>query len=196
MARCAPGRRAPVCQSESPRKTAARCVDDHGARRVVRLRGARREIRARRLSRGHRRLPEAIARDPNDTDSTLYLTMALNPSGLFDIARDSASRMMAVDPFSWMSWVAVGLAQWFDGGMAGSIDLLSSGRPQAGAARRKALARPAATASVAARARLCTARPRPDASRRQCRRRNRRCARCSGASPSRSVVPRHQTRRR
>ncbi len=66
----------------------------------------------------------AIARDPNDTDSHLYLAMAVNICGLVDMAKDSAARMIATDPLSWMSWEAVGVARWFDGGMPQSIDPL------------------------------------------------------------------------
>ena len=67
---------------------------------------------------------EAIARDPNDTDSMFYLTMALNVSGLTDAAKKSASRMVATDPLAMWSWAAVGIVGWFDGGVAGSIDPL------------------------------------------------------------------------
>ena len=70
---------------------------------------------------------KAIARDPNDTDSMLYLTMALNMSGLFDAAKHSASHMMATDRLSWMSWVAVGVADWFQGGIAEGIHQLRRG---------------------------------------------------------------------
>jgi serine/threonine-protein kinase len=65
---------------------------------------------------------EAIARDPNDTDSMFYLTMALNLSGLTDAAKKSASRMVATDPLAMWSWAAVGIVGWFDGGVAGSMD--------------------------------------------------------------------------
>ena len=70
---------------------------------------------------------QAIARDPNDTDSRLYLTMALNMSGLFNAAKESASHLMATDQLSWMSSVAVGAVGWFDGGTAGGIDQLRRG---------------------------------------------------------------------
>ncbi len=66
---------------------------------------------------------KAIARDPSDLDSMLYMTTALNMSGLFDAAKDSASQLLATDRLSWMAWVAVGTVGWFDGSSAG-IDSL------------------------------------------------------------------------
>jgi hypothetical protein len=54
----------------------------------------------------------------------LYLTVALSIAGAPGAAKESAARALATDPLCWMSWEAVGVAQWFDGGLAGSLDSL------------------------------------------------------------------------
>ncbi|MGQ0649679.1 MAG: protein kinase domain-containing protein [Gemmatimonadaceae bacterium] len=68
---------------------------------------------------GHFR--QALARDPNDTDSRFFLGVSYVCTGLVEPAVETAARLVADDPLSSLSWIATGVAPWFKGEFAGSI---------------------------------------------------------------------------
>jgi serine/threonine protein kinase/Flp pilus assembly protein TadD len=57
----------------------------------------------------------ALEREPNDSDTILMLTMAYCGAGQHAMAQDTARRMMASDPLSPLSWMAIGVPEWFVG---------------------------------------------------------------------------------
>jgi tetratricopeptide (TPR) repeat protein len=80
------------------------------------------------------RLPEAVhhlklalAREPNDSDTILMLVVSYIGGGQNLLAQETARRMLACDPLSPLSSMAVGVSQWFIGRPEESISALQRG---------------------------------------------------------------------
>jgi len=80
------------------------------------------------------RMPEAVHHlklaldlEPNDSDTLLMLTITYSGAGQNAPALDTARRMMACDPLSHLSWMAVGVPPWFVGEAAQGIPALQRG---------------------------------------------------------------------
>ena len=72
-------------------------------------------------------LKRALEREPNDSDTLLMLTVTYVGAGQNSAAEDAAARMMACDPLSPLSWMAVAVPKWFVGRAEEAIAPLKRG---------------------------------------------------------------------
>jgi TolB-like protein/thioredoxin-like negative regulator of GroEL len=64
---------------------------------------------------------QAIVRDPTDTPSRFFLSIAFAYAGLPERSVEAAEQMLAVDPLAPLALLADSIKSWFTGGMAASM---------------------------------------------------------------------------
>ena len=67
---------------------------------------------------------QSIARDPSDTSSRFFLSVACSYAGLVTLSGQVSARMVEVDPLAPLSWMAVAISPWFAGRLEGSFEPL------------------------------------------------------------------------